>query len=180
MNRNFSINNSDYVEISHISTINAEEDFKVMKWPSAEFAYTATFTRLLNQGDKAPYPLPRIKLQVEDMLQHVQAFTGLSNMGPNSFYEPLSHLIQSINAEAKLSSIYTLLRYVIKYYFTQPRYGQSHHSSGYLEEIGKQTIPLQIHPNNTTNITTQDRTTSLHLGTLLQWNNTTASVVDQS
>jgi hypothetical protein len=63
---------------------------------------------MLKQGDKSEYPLPPIKLQVADMLQHVQSFTGLSYMGPNTFYEPLSRLIEAIETEANLTGIQLL------------------------------------------------------------------------
>lgn len=92
-------------ESKYISTANVEEDYKKVIWPSAELGYAATFTWLLKQGDKALYPLPIMKLQTEDMLQHVQLFTGLSNMGSNSFYEPLTHLMEALESEANLTGI---------------------------------------------------------------------------
>eukprot|EP00026_Physarum_polycephalum_P000465 Phypoly_transcript_00466.p1 GENE.Phypoly_transcript_00466~~Phypoly_transcript_00466.p1 ORF type:complete len:1508 (+),score=196.62 Phypoly_transcript_00466:129-4526(+) len=87
-----------------ISTVNTEEDFKKIKWPRAELCYVSAFVWMLRQGDKWEYPLPEMRLQLEGIMQHVQSFTGLTSMGPNSFYEPLARLIEALNAEANLSN----------------------------------------------------------------------------
>jgi hypothetical protein len=76
-----------------------------VKWPSAELGYYTTILWMLRQGDRLQYPLPTMKLQLTDLLQHVQPFTGLSYAGSNTFYEPLGRLIDAINKEARLSSI---------------------------------------------------------------------------
>eukprot|EP00026_Physarum_polycephalum_P000035 Phypoly_transcript_00035.p1 GENE.Phypoly_transcript_00035~~Phypoly_transcript_00035.p1 ORF type:complete len:2948 (+),score=330.54 Phypoly_transcript_00035:176-8845(+) len=86
-----------------ISTVNAEEDYKKVVWPRADLAYTASFLKMMKLGDNCEYPLPKLKIELEDLVQHVQSFTGLRNMGPNSFYESLARLIESLRNEAKLS-----------------------------------------------------------------------------
>lgn len=43
------------------------------------------------------------------MLQHIQSYTGMSYMGPNSFYEPLERLLLAMDSEANLSSICTIV-----------------------------------------------------------------------
>lgn len=52
------------------------------------------------------YPLPKVNLQLQNMLQHIQSYTGLSDMGPNSFYEGLERLLTALDTEANLSNIY--------------------------------------------------------------------------
>eukprot|EP00026_Physarum_polycephalum_P000641 Phypoly_transcript_00642.p1 GENE.Phypoly_transcript_00642~~Phypoly_transcript_00642.p1 ORF type:complete len:1425 (+),score=228.18 Phypoly_transcript_00642:309-4277(+) len=90
-----------------ISSKNAEEDYKKVAWPRAELGYVSAFHWMLKQGDKWKYPLPKINLQMESVLQHVQSFTGLSTMGPNTFYEPLTRLFEALNTEANLKDIGT-------------------------------------------------------------------------
>jgi hypothetical protein len=93
----------NHVDSKNISTANVDEDYKKVKWPRAELGYVSAFLWMLKQGDNCEYPLPRMKLQL-DILQHVQAFTGLSYMGPNSFYEALTRLVEAIDTEANLKS----------------------------------------------------------------------------
>lgn len=89
--------------------MHVEEDFGKVKWPSAELVSAKSWLWVLKQGDKWPYPLPKINLQVQNMLQHIQSYTGMSYMGPNSFYEPLERLLLAMDTEANLSSIILIL-----------------------------------------------------------------------
>lgn len=97
---------------AYVSTAHVDEDYKEVKWPSAEIDYATALIRMLIRGNSSLYPLPNLKLQMEDMLQHIQLFTRTSHTGSNSFYEPLARLIDALNNEANLKSIDTLLLYV--------------------------------------------------------------------
>jgi hypothetical protein len=133
--------------------VHVEEDFGKVTWPATELVSSKSWLWVINQGEKWPYlyfnqlnktvsltiiryQLPKANLQVQNILQHLQSYTGMSYMGPNSFYEGLERLANAMDKEANLSSINSKsTKWLLYFFYIQKRYWKGYCKKRHLEEI---------------------------------------------